>query len=111
VSRTRPAPPWCPAGLTCLDLGELAAAGTAGQPARPVAAIGAESLAYAVYTSGSTGRPKGVLVSHAGLANTADACRQVYRLTPADRVLQFSSLSFDAFVFEMVLALGSGACL
>lgn len=67
--------------------------------------------AYVVYTSGSTGRPKGSLITHGGLANMALAQRRVFGLGEGDRVLQFSSLSFDASTFEMVLALGAGACL
>jgi amino acid adenylation domain-containing protein len=54
-----------------------------------------ESLAYVIFTSGSTGRPKGVGVPHRSLANHATACARRYALTPADRVLQFTSISFD----------------
>ncbi len=54
-----------------------------------------ESLAYIVYTSGSTGRPKGVAVPHRSLANHAVTCAERYRLGPSDRVLQFTSISFD----------------
>ena len=69
------------------------------------------NAAYLIYTSGSTGTPKGVLIEHRGLANTiADQVRQL-GLGPADRVLQFSSASFDASVFEIFTALLSGATL
>jgi amino acid adenylation domain-containing protein len=54
-----------------------------------------ESLAYIVYTSGSTGRPKGVAVPHSSVANHVHACAERYRLGPDDRVLQFTSISFD----------------
>ncbi|MEO6196238.1 MAG: amino acid adenylation domain-containing protein, partial [Thermoanaerobaculia bacterium] len=54
-----------------------------------------ESLAYIVYTSGSTGRPKGVAVPHRAMINHVDACARRYRMGPADRVLQFTSISFD----------------
>jgi amino acid adenylation domain-containing protein len=75
-------------------------------PGRPVAD---SSLAYAIYTSGSTGRPKGVLVEHRQAVNLAEAMIRVWSMTPADRVLQFASLNFDASVLEIFGALLSGA--
>jgi amino acid adenylation domain-containing protein len=74
-------------------------------------AVRPEQVAYVIYTSGSTGAPKGVMVEHRGLVNTALAQRAVYDVGPGDRVLQFSSPSFDASIYEMILALGNGACL
>ncbi|MBE9159372.1 amino acid adenylation domain-containing protein [Nodosilinea sp. LEGE 06152] len=68
-------------------------------------------LAYVIYTSGSTGTPKGVLLPHRGLCNVVQAQQQVFQLTRTSRVLQFSSLSFDASIFEIALALGSGGTL
>ncbi|MGL5924489.1 amino acid adenylation domain-containing protein [Chroococcidiopsis sp.] len=71
----------------------------------------ANNLAYVIYTSGSTGKPKGVLVEHRGLCNVVQAQIQAFNLQPKNRILQFSSLSFDASVFEMLLAFGVGASL
>jgi amino acid adenylation domain-containing protein len=68
---------------------------SAEDPSDPDWTIHPESLAYVVYTSGSTGRPKGVAVPHRSLANHAVACAERYRLGPDDRVLQFTSISFD----------------
>lgn len=68
-------------------------------------------LAYVIYTSGSTGRPKGVMVQHDTLGNLTYTQRRMFELGMHDRVLQFSSLSFDAFVWEIVTALCAGACL
>jgi amino acid adenylation domain-containing protein/non-ribosomal peptide synthase protein (TIGR01720 family) len=67
--------------------------------------------AYVIYTSGSTGRPKGVVVSHAGLASFSAAERDRYAVHPGDRVLQFSSPSFDASVLELCMSLSAGASL
>jgi len=59
------------------------------------------NLAYVIYTSGSTGRPKGVLLTHRGLVNHHTAAVKLYGLKPSDRVLQFSSISFDIAVEEI----------
>ena len=68
-------------------------------------------LAYVIYTSGSTGTPKGVLLSHRGLCNVVEAQQQVFHLSRNSRILQFSSLSFDASTFEIALAFGCGGTL
>lgn len=68
----------------------------------------ADNLAYVIYTSGSTGTPKGVLLSHRGLCNVVAAQQHVFHLSRHSRILQFSSLSFDAAIFEIALALGCG---
>jgi non-ribosomal peptide synthetase component F len=67
----------------------------------PSAGATAESLAYVIYTSGSTGEPKGVLISHRALVNHSTAIARRYGLQPADRVLQFASISFDVAAEEL----------
>ncbi|MFX4294242.1 non-ribosomal peptide synthetase [Streptomyces bohaiensis] len=66
-------------------------------------------VAYVIYTSGSTGRPKGVLLEHRGVVNFVDSTRELFSLTPEDRVLGFASATFDVSVFETFAALLTGA--
>jgi|SRR5579871_6363471 len=80
-------------------------------PANSAIAAGPENLAYVIYTSGSTGAPKGVLLEHRGLCNLATFAARTFDLTTSDRVLQFAPLSFDASVWEIGMALVSGASL
>lgn len=72
---------------------------------------GDHSVAYVIYTSGSTGVPKGVVNVHGGLRNRLQWMQKTYRLTPADRVLQKTPLTFDVSVWELLWPLISGACL
>ncbi|MEV4125504.1 amino acid adenylation domain-containing protein [Nocardia sp. NPDC049707] len=65
--------------------------------------------AYLIYTSGSTGMPKAVTVTHAGLAALSSEQRERYAVTAVSRTLHFASPSFDASVWELLLAVGAGA--
>lgn len=71
----------------------------------------ADQLAYIIYTSGSTGNPKGVLVPHRAIPNLAHTMITIMAIEPASRVLQFSSLSFDASIPEIIMAHCAGASL
>ena len=108
----------CPQGTAVLALDDPATASAlADLPGVPVtdadrsSALLPEHPAYVIYTSGSTGRPKGVLVPHAGLASFSAAEVERYGVRAGDRVLQFSSPSFDASVLELCMSLPAGAAL
>ncbi|MFE7813011.1 non-ribosomal peptide synthase/polyketide synthase [Streptomyces sp. NPDC057433] len=70
-----------------------------------------DHAAYVIFTSGSTGTPKGVTVTHRGIGAFAAAAAERYAVGPGDRVLQFSSSSFDASVLELCISVLSGALL
>jgi amino acid adenylation domain-containing protein/non-ribosomal peptide synthase protein (TIGR01720 family) len=67
--------------------------------------------AYIIYTSGTTGKPKGVMVDQLSLAYFTAAAIEVYSLHQEDRVLQFSSISFDGAVEEIFPCLAVGGTL
>ncbi|WP_370963939.1 non-ribosomal peptide synthase/polyketide synthase [Amycolatopsis sp. cg9] len=70
-----------------------------------------DAPAYVIYTSGSTGLPKGVVVTHRGLASFSAAEVEHCDVRAGDRVLAFSSPSFDASILELCLSLPAGAAL
>nr|MCH9649032.1 amino acid adenylation domain-containing protein [Deltaproteobacteria bacterium] len=99
--------------VSTIELGGEESGESRGPEAGAVASLASLSIspqqpAYVIYTSGSTGTPKGVVVSHGSLASyTSEMVRQ-WGLGPADRFLQFASLSFDVVVEEIFPALEAG---
>ncbi|GAB32431.1 non-ribosomal peptide synthetase [Gordonia otitidis] len=93
---------------------ELQLAGHSGAPLRSEELSDVprlDDLAYLIYTSGSTGKPKAAAVSHRGLANLVGNQRRILGLDKASRVLHVASPSFDASIFEILMALGAGGAL
>ncbi|MFE5547316.1 amino acid adenylation domain-containing protein [Streptomyces sp. NPDC056534] len=87
---------------TAAELDALPATPPPGGPA------GLDQAAYVIYTSGSTGRPKGVVVPHEGIASLVATAVDRMGLEHDSRVLQFASIGFDVFAFELAMALCHG---
>jgi tyrocidine synthetase-3 len=68
-----------------------------------------QDVAYIIYTSGSTGLPRGVIIEHVSVVNLVVYQYQWFGITGRDRILQFSSISFDASVEQIFVAFYSGA--
>ncbi|PSL30051.1 non-ribosomal peptide synthetase [Chitinophaga ginsengisoli] len=77
----------------------------------PETETGANDLAYVIYTSGSTGQPKGVKINHSSAVNMVFNQQHVLSVSREDKVLLFSSFSFDGAVFETFMAICSGGVL
>ncbi|NDV10306.1 amino acid adenylation domain-containing protein, partial [Rhodococcus sp. IEGM 248] len=105
-----------PGGVEWIDLDDRDVEGTlSDRIATPVGdadrprPLRSDHPAYLIYTSGSTGAPKGVVVTHRGIANLMAAQSEGLDVPPTGRVAQFASPSFDASLFELLAAFGSGA--
>ena len=68
-------------------------------------------LSYVIYTSGSTGRPKGVAMPHRAIVNLVGWHRRALPLKPGERVLQFTTLSFDVAFQEIFTTWAEGGTL
>ncbi|MGH3658197.1 MAG: non-ribosomal peptide synthetase, partial [Micromonosporaceae bacterium] len=68
-----------------------------------------EDPAYLIYTSGSTGKPKGVMVPHRAAVNFCRNLQDLFRLGPADRVLQLANPTFDVSVSDFHATFAAGA--
>ncbi len=69
------------------------------------------NLAYVIYTSGSTGKPKGILIEHFSVLNLVYSQQKEFKINETDRVLQFSTVCFDASVEQIFTSLLRGAAL
>ncbi|HET7462343.1 MAG TPA: amino acid adenylation domain-containing protein, partial [Longimicrobium sp.] len=75
-------------------------------------ALAPDHLTHVIYTSGSTGRPKGVMMAHRGGVNRFQWMQRLHQLGvggDTGAMLQNSSFSFDASVWELLWPLSSGA--
>ncbi|WDQ32174.1 amino acid adenylation domain-containing protein [Paenibacillus marchantiae] len=70
--------------------------------------INPEFTAYVIYTSGSTGKPKGVLIPHRAISNQMQWIQDQFPMFESDKLLQKTSFSFDASVWEFYAPLING---
>lgn len=75
----------------------------------PAVKISSDDLVYILYTSGSTGKPKGVQITHRNMVNFLTSMQRKPGITPADKVLAISTISFDIASLEIYLPLITGA--
>ncbi|HEY9313894.1 MAG TPA: non-ribosomal peptide synthase/polyketide synthase [Williamsia sp.] len=98
---------WLP--VTTGSVPELAETGADVENMPVTARVSLDDLSYVIFTSGSTGRPKGVGTTHRGLANLIAEMAPRFALTRSSRVLHFASPSFDASIFEIMMAVAAGS--
>ena len=67
--------------------------------------------AYIIYTSGSTGRAKGVVLNELGITNMSKSLIARIGVEGPSKAILISSLSFDASILEILVALLSGCTL
>lgn len=77
----------------------------------PGVVISPLDAAYVIYTSGSTGNPKGVVIAHTSNVNMSLDQAAELNVSGSDCIIWFASIAFDASVYEIMMALYSGACL
>ncbi|HMN80094.1 MAG TPA: amino acid adenylation domain-containing protein [Burkholderiaceae bacterium] len=95
--------------VLCLDEASAQAELSRMSVVNPRRTTGERDLAYVIFTSGSTGRPKGVMIEHRGICNHVQWISEKLKLSAADRLLQRTSISFDASVWEFFAPLQVGA--
>jgi amino acid adenylation domain-containing protein len=89
-----------------IDLGEII--GPIG-PIGPIKPILPTHLCYVIFTSGSTGSPKGVPITHGNLSPLLHWGYRHLGLGSNDRFIQTPPYYFDWSVWEIVMALTTGA--
>lgn len=98
-----------PVDITQLDVRDLPAAQDRPLPSLALHETGSEQPCVAIYTSGTTGLPKGVLLSRRNLAHFTAWYREHVALDGHSRVLQFSTIGFDASLLDILPTFICGA--
>ena len=65
-------------------------------------------ISYILYTSGSTGVPKGVEIKYDSLCNFINGISEIIDFTAGKRIACLTSVSFDIFFLESIMALEKG---
>ncbi|HSK55176.1 MAG TPA: Pls/PosA family non-ribosomal peptide synthetase [Jiangellales bacterium] len=78
---------------------------------RPAIRGAGDPTCYILYTSGSSGRPKGVEVAQSSVCNFITIVPRIYGVTPAHRVYQGMTISFDFSIEEIWPTWAVGATL
>lgn len=75
----------------------------------PAIEVEGSDLAYVIYTSGSSGKPKGIAIEHHSLTNFLCSIQKEPGISPDDKFLAVTTISFDISGLELFLPLISGA--
>lgn len=70
-----------------------------------------EQVCYVIFTSGTTGQPKGVPIKQESLLNLVSWAIPEWNLSPDSRVIQYSTINFDASILDIFPTLLAGATL
>lgn len=98
-----------PEGIPHLDVRNLPHSEDGPLPGIALRSAGADQPCVAIYTSGTTGQPKGVLLSQRNLTHFMAWYREHVALGSHSRVLQFSTIGFDASLLDILPTLACGA--
>lgn len=75
---------------------------------RPLRVTGSD-MAMMIFTSGSSGTPKGVMLTHANVMSALRAIANYQELDESDRIMAIPPFFFDYGLYQLFLALFSGA--
>jgi len=85
----------------CIFLDNIIAEPLSQNDSNPDIDVKSNNLAYVMFTSGSTGRPKGVMIEHHSVMNKIGWMQKHYPLTPGDKLLQKTPITFDVSIWEL----------
>ncbi|KAE8344885.1 hypothetical protein BDV24DRAFT_160187 [Aspergillus arachidicola] len=80
-------------------------------PPQLTAETSTSNAMYITFTSGTTGAPKGIITEHSAFYSMAMANGKALNVTPATRMLQFASYTFDVSNRDMLITLMFGGCI